>query len=87
MYRAKSLGKNRHEVFDKIMHERAVRLLQVETDLRRGVERDEFVLHYQPLSRSKRAGSPGLRLSSAGSIPKPVSSRPANSSRSRKKPG
>jgi len=49
MYRAKSLGKNRHEVFDKIMHERAVRLLQVETDLRRGVERDEFVLHYQPI--------------------------------------
>ena len=49
MYRAKTLGKARHEVFDKAMHTRALNLLQVETDLRRAVERDEFVLHYQPI--------------------------------------
>jgi diguanylate cyclase (GGDEF)-like protein/PAS domain S-box-containing protein len=49
MYRAKSLGKARHEVFDKTMHARAVSLLQLENDLRRAVERREFLLFYQPI--------------------------------------
>ncbi len=49
MYRAKLLGKNRHVVFDKAMHDRAVELLQMETDLRRAVERGEFFLQYQPI--------------------------------------
>jgi diguanylate cyclase (GGDEF)-like protein/PAS domain S-box-containing protein len=49
MYRAKMLGKARHEVFDKTMHARAMNLLQMETDLRRAIERKEFVLHYQPI--------------------------------------
>lgn len=49
MYRAKSLGKNRHSIFDQEMHQRAVELLQLETDLRRAVEREEFCLHYQPI--------------------------------------
>ncbi len=49
MYRAKSLGKARHEVFDSGMHTRAVALLQLETDLRWAIERREFELHYQPI--------------------------------------
>lgn len=49
MYRAKALGKARHQVFDKTMHARAVALLQLETDLRRAVERQEFRLFYQPI--------------------------------------
>jgi diguanylate cyclase (GGDEF)-like protein len=49
MYRAKMLGKARHEVFDKTMHARAMNLLQMESDLRRAIERNEFVLHYQPI--------------------------------------
>ena len=49
MYRAKALGKARHEVFDAEMHTRAVALLQLETDLRWAIERDEFRLHYQPI--------------------------------------
>ncbi|MCU1230015.1 MAG: hypothetical protein JWO97_2899 [Acidobacteria bacterium] len=49
MYRAKSRGKARHEVFDTAMHERAVKMLQFETDLRRAVERDELRLLYQPI--------------------------------------
>ncbi|HEX8890665.1 MAG TPA: bifunctional diguanylate cyclase/phosphodiesterase, partial [Pyrinomonadaceae bacterium] len=49
MYRAKVLGKARHEVFDKTMHTLAMNLLQMETDLRRAIERKEFVLHYQPI--------------------------------------
>ncbi len=49
MYRAKTQGKARHELFDKAMHARALNLLQLETDLRRAVERQEFFLHYQPI--------------------------------------
>ena len=49
MYRAKSMGKARYEIFDKAMHARAINLLQMETDMRRALERDEFILHYQPI--------------------------------------
>jgi diguanylate cyclase (GGDEF)-like protein/PAS domain S-box-containing protein len=49
MYRAKAAGKARHEIFDTAMHDRAVALLQLETDLRRAVERGEFVVYYQPI--------------------------------------
>ena len=49
MYQAKSLGKARHVIFDKGMHARAVNLLQLETDLRRAIDRDEFFIEYQPI--------------------------------------
>jgi diguanylate cyclase (GGDEF)-like protein/PAS domain S-box-containing protein len=49
MYRAKADGKSRHQVFDATMHTRARQLLQLETDLRRAVERNAFVVHYQPV--------------------------------------
>lgn len=49
MYQAKSLGKARCVVFDKSMHAHALKLLQMETDLRRAVERREFFLQYQPI--------------------------------------
>jgi diguanylate cyclase (GGDEF)-like protein/PAS domain S-box-containing protein len=49
MYRAKLEGKKRHVVFDKAMHDRAMELLQTETDLRRALTRQEFFLNYQPL--------------------------------------
>jgi diguanylate cyclase (GGDEF)-like protein/PAS domain S-box-containing protein len=49
MYRAKSRGGARSEVFDHEMRDRAVARLQLETDLRSAVERGEFRLHYQPI--------------------------------------
>jgi len=49
MYRAKNRGKACHEVFDTAMYARAVTLLQVEIDLRRAVERQEFLVFYQPI--------------------------------------
>jgi diguanylate cyclase (GGDEF)-like protein/PAS domain S-box-containing protein len=49
MYRAKALGKARYEVFDTAMHARAKALLELETDLRRAIDRHEFVLQYQPV--------------------------------------
>jgi len=49
MYRAKAQGKACYEVFDKGMHARAVYLLQMENDLRRALDREEFCLYYQPI--------------------------------------
>ena len=49
MYRAKAAGRARYEIFDQEMHRHAVRLLALETDLRRALEREEFVMHYQPI--------------------------------------
>ncbi|HEX9935862.1 MAG TPA: EAL domain-containing protein [Longimicrobium sp.] len=49
MYRAKSAGTGRHELFDRAMHALALTRLQMETDLRRGVEREEFGVYYQPI--------------------------------------
>lgn len=49
MYRAKRGGKARCEVFDSAMQDDAVKRLQLETDLRRALELDEFRVHYQPL--------------------------------------
>lgn len=49
MYRAKAAGKARSEVFDKEMHTQGVKRLQLETELRRAIERDEFTIRYQPI--------------------------------------
>ena len=49
MYCAKTLGKAQYQVFDAKMHTRALTLLQIESDLRRAVEREEFHVNYQPI--------------------------------------
>ncbi len=49
MYRAKALGKARYELFDPAMRDIAVASLQLETDLRRAIERQEFENFYQPI--------------------------------------
>ena len=49
MYRAKSLGKNRHEIYDSAMHAQVNDLLQMETELRLAVERQEFTVFYQSI--------------------------------------
>jgi diguanylate cyclase (GGDEF)-like protein/PAS domain S-box-containing protein len=50
MYRAKD-GGLQYSLFDPGMHERAMGRLELENDLRRAIERDEFVVHYQPIVR------------------------------------
>ena len=49
MYLAKSGGKGRYEIFEPRMHVQAVERLELEADLRHGIDREEFVLHYQPI--------------------------------------
>jgi diguanylate cyclase (GGDEF)-like protein len=48
MYRAKEDGRARYEVFDARMRTGAVRRLEIVNDLHRALERDQFVLHFQP---------------------------------------
>ncbi len=63
MYRAKSNGKARYEIFDPVMRENAIRIMQLETDLRRALTNGEFVLYYQPiisLEQGKLAGFESL---------------------------
>jgi diguanylate cyclase (GGDEF)-like protein/PAS domain S-box-containing protein len=49
MYEAKAHGRAGHAVFDPTMHTRAVTRLAIETDLRRAIDNDQLVLHYQPI--------------------------------------
>ena len=49
MYRAKSAGKSRYEIFDREMHIRNMNLLQMENDLRKAIEQNEFRVFYQPI--------------------------------------
>lgn len=49
MNRAKVLGKARHEMFDRAMHAQSSHRLQLETDLRKAVERGEFEVYYQAI--------------------------------------
>jgi diguanylate cyclase (GGDEF)-like protein/PAS domain S-box-containing protein len=49
LHSAKAQGKTGQQVFDTPMHERAVAALQLENDLRRALDRGEYLLHYQPI--------------------------------------
>ncbi|NIU03114.1 MAG: EAL domain-containing protein [Gammaproteobacteria bacterium] len=49
MYRAKSAGKACYEVFDSALYEHEMGAVRLESELRRAVEREEFLMHYQPI--------------------------------------
>ncbi|MDP2031485.1 MAG: EAL domain-containing protein [Thiobacillus sp.] len=48
MYQAKESGRNNYKFFEPDMNARAVQRQSIEAGLRRALERQEFVLHYQP---------------------------------------
>jgi diguanylate cyclase (GGDEF)-like protein len=49
MYRAKSNGKARYEFFNEGMRERVITRFEVENGLRKAIEEQQFVVHYQPI--------------------------------------
>jgi diguanylate cyclase (GGDEF)-like protein/PAS domain S-box-containing protein len=48
MYRAKDRGRNNYQFYTPEMNRRTREMLNMEGELRRALERDEFVMHYQP---------------------------------------
>jgi diguanylate cyclase (GGDEF)-like protein len=49
MYQAKQTGTGGYAVFDTAMRARFTERIELETALRLAIDRDEFVLHYQPI--------------------------------------
>ena len=49
MYTAKTKGKARFEIFEAKMHDAVMTRLAMEAELRRAIERHEFILQYQPI--------------------------------------
>ncbi|MDQ3913215.1 MAG: EAL domain-containing protein [Actinomycetota bacterium] len=59
MYRAKDEAAD-YKVFDEAMYERAIGRLELENDLRRAIEREEFVVYYQPIFNLQTGGLWGM---------------------------
>jgi diguanylate cyclase (GGDEF)-like protein len=49
MYRAKESGRNTYEVYSALLDLGMVQRLSMESDLHRALQREELVLHYQPI--------------------------------------
>ena len=63
MYRAKAVGRNGFQFYAQEMHERAMEYVKLETRLRHALQREEFLVHYQPklnLATGKLAGAEAL---------------------------
>jgi diguanylate cyclase (GGDEF)-like protein len=60
MYEAKGQGKGRYEIFQRHMHEALAQRLELELDLKRAADRDQFVLHFQPIVELETARVVGM---------------------------
>jgi diguanylate cyclase (GGDEF)-like protein len=60
MYDVKEAGGNAYRFYRPDMDSRAHDLLLLETDLRRAIERDQLVIHYQPLYDMTDGGMQGM---------------------------
>ena len=81
MYAAKKAGRGRYEVFRGEMAREFGETLGLEYELRLGLQRDEFTLHYQPRSRSWAERSWVSRPCCAGPRRRAARSRRPSSSR------
>jgi diguanylate cyclase (GGDEF)-like protein len=60
MYEAKKEGKARYKIFDPGMHAQALRRLEMENELRRAINHEEFRVHYQPKVSVDTGGIVGM---------------------------
>ena len=60
MYCAKANGRDRFELFEPSMHAKAVEQFELITQMQLGLERGEFVLHYQPIWELVDGGLTGV---------------------------
>ena len=82
MYEAKRAGRGRWVMFDDSMHERLVRALALETDLRRALKDGELFVIYQPVVDLGSAGRWAWRPWCAGATRRAGWCRPWSSSAS-----
>ena len=75
LYRAKDDGRNGYAIFDSSMRDEVIQRLTLENNLRRALERKEFVLHFQPifdLASGRLAGFEALiRWAQGGELVRP----------------
>ncbi len=62
MYRAKENGRNTYQFFTAEMQQQALARLSLERDLRYAIERQEFVLHFQPQQDLQSGRVAGLEV-------------------------
>ena len=62
MNRAKARGRDCHVVFDNAMHECAVQMLTLESDIRHAIERREFQYFYQPIVSFEKGAIVGFEV-------------------------
>ena len=63
MYRAKAGGKNRFEVYAEDILQYATKHFELENELNRAIQENQFILHYQPeisTATSRRVGAEAL---------------------------
>ncbi|MEW8505454.1 MAG: EAL domain-containing protein [Candidatus Thiodiazotropha sp.] len=60
MYEAKQQGRNTYRFFTQALSEGALERLMMENDLRRAIDRNELILHYQPIVDIKTRQLKGL---------------------------
>jgi EAL domain-containing protein (putative c-di-GMP-specific phosphodiesterase class I) len=60
MYHAKSNGKARYELFSSTRRQMALNRLSLESELRKAIERQEFCIHYQPITSLKTGAIKGI---------------------------
>jgi diguanylate cyclase (GGDEF)-like protein len=53
MYHAKKRGHAQYFVFETKMHKAAIQMLELETDLRKALQNQQFIAHYQPIVNLK----------------------------------
>jgi diguanylate cyclase (GGDEF)-like protein len=59
MYKAKEHGGSSYQAYSRAMNASALQRLTLETALRRALEREEFVLHYQPIVDARTSAAVG----------------------------
>ncbi len=60
MYHAKTVGRNNFQFYSKEMNSHAMERLTLETELKKALDKDEFVLYYQPQVEIKTKKITGL---------------------------